>query len=306
MKILFLFSSILLFLTLKNVIAQENEARPLNREKANIEEQKIRSSVRDTLYNIELKDGNDITGYIISRDSIITVKTKSGIIISIPKKEIKGIINPMLEYVDGEYYIIDPNDARLFLGPTARPIRKNTGFLSDVELFFPMAGFGIENIVSIVGGVSIIPFPKSQLVYINTKVTPIQTKYIDLAAGYFYINAMSNADGLSVGYFGGTFGSHKASLTIGTGVSFSEKSEQSPMLIIGGEIRASKTVKFISENWIFTYKDAPVFMFGGLRVFGHEFAADFALMKIIDKHSSSSSGWPLIPYLSFTYNLNLN
>lgn len=268
------------------------------------------SSYKDTLYNIELKDGNDITGYIISRDSLnISVKTKSGVVMTIPRKEIVNITAPKIEYVDGEYYIKDPNDARLFLAPTARPIRKNSGFLSDVELLFPMAGFGIENYVSFVGGISIIPFSESQLVYINAKVTPIRSKYMDLAVGYFYINATSSSTkGLSVGYAGGTFGSKRASITLGCGVTFQKEISQTPMFILGGEVRASNNIKFIMENWIFTYKEAPILSFGGVRFFGSKIAADFALMRVwyLSSTTSSTKGWPFFPYLSFTYNLDLN
>lgn len=261
---------------------------------------------KDTLYNFELRDGNDITGYIIKKDSLsYTVRTKSNIVIVIPIKEIGRLNIPKIDYEDGEYFIKDPNDARLFLAPTARPIRKNTGFLSDVELFFPMVGFGIENYVSIVGGVSIIPYSSEQLLYINAKVTPLQTKYVNLAAGYIYFNFTSSTQGLSIGYAGGTFGNKRVAFTTGIGITFKKDTDYSSMFILGGEVRVSDNVKFLTENWIFTYKDAPVMSFFGTRFFGSKIAADFALIKIWDKHTSSSS-WPLFPYLSFTYNLDFN
>lgn len=262
---------------------------------------------RDTLVTVELKDGNDITGFIISSDSLtITLKTKSGVTIILPRDRIEQINRPKIEYVDGEFYIIDPNDARLFLGPTARPIRKNSLFFSDVELFFTMAGFGIADVVSVVGGVSIIPFSDQQLIYINTKVTPLHTKYADLAAGFIYMNGTSShSEGLKIGYLGGTFGTKRASFTTGLGVSFQKGSNAaSTMIIIGGEARASNNVKFLLENWIFTYKDTPSLTFGGIRVFGSALAADFALMKIWDKYASNAS-WPFFPYVSITYNLSV-
>jgi hypothetical protein len=251
---------------------------------------------------IELKDGNDITGEIVGRDSVsILVKTKSGILMTVPKSEIVGITKSAIEYFDGKYYVQDPNDARLFIAPTARPIRKNSGFISDVELFFPMAGIGIENIVSLVGGISVIPFAEEQILYINAKVTPVHLQNIDIAAGYIYMNVTSNSEGVSIGYFGGTFGTNDAAFTGGLGIAMGKKADNSPMFILGGEIRAGNHVKFISENWIFTYKNAPVFSLLGIRVFGSKFAADFAFMKVWEEHTGS--GFPLIPYLSFTYNL---
>lgn len=286
------------------VFLKKDDVLIINEKKSGISKEKNISD--SSLVNIELKDGNSINGYIISQDSAkITFGTKSKIMMVLPRSEIVRISKAKIEYVDGEYFIQDPNDARLFLAPTARPIRKNSGFLSDAELLFPMAGVGIENVVSLVGGISIVPFSSTQLMYMNAKVTPVHLKNVDLAAGLIYFNGTSNSEGLTIGYTGGTFGSPRASITAGFGMVFKKNVEKSPMIIIGGELRADNNIKFIMENWILTYKDAPAFSLLGIRFFSSQIAADFALLKIWERNSGSS-GWPFIPYVSFTYNLDFN
>ena len=278
------------------IIINEVESSVINKNKI----------IDSSYYDVELKDGNEINGFILSRDSVnITFKTKSNVVMVIPRIEIVQITKPKIYYIDGEFFIQDPNDSRLFLAPTARPIRKNYGFFSNVELIFPVVGFGIENIVSVVGGISLFPFSSTQLMYLNSKVTPFHSKYVDLAGGLIYFNGTSSSEGLTIGYAGGTFGTPRASLTTGVGVVFKKNVNQTPMIMLGGELRADNNIKFISENWIFTYKDAPAFSLMGVRVFGPQLAVDFALLKIWDKNMSTS-GWPFIPYASFTFNLDFN
>lgn len=262
----------------------------------------------DTLQfvSVEMKDNNEVTGYIISRDSVnLVLKTGSGIIMNIPVKEILSVKSSETEFVDGVYYIKDPNETRLFVLPTGRSLKSVSGYLSVTELFFPIAAFGIANYVTIAGGISLIPFSNSQLMYINAKVSPVQTKNADVAAGYMYMNVTSkNAEGISIPYVVGTFGSKNASLTTGFGIGFSKNNSSNPILLLGGEVRAANKVKFITENWIFTEKNNNYnFSFLGVRFFGANLAADFALLHVWG--ISSSNSWPFFPYVSFTYNLDL-
>jgi hypothetical protein len=252
-----------------------------------------------------MKDNNEITGYIISRDSVtLVLKTGSGVIMNIPVKQILSIKESDIELVEGTYYIKDPNESRLFVLPTGRSIKGNSGYLSVTELFFPIAAIGIADYVSIAGGISLIPFSSTQLFYINAKVTPVQTKNADVSAGYMYMNLTSNSEGVSIPYAVGTFGTKNASLTTGFGVGFNKDNSSNPILLLGGEVRASNRVKFITENWIFTEKgDNYNFSFVGVRGFGSRIAVDFALLYVWG--AIDDGGWPFFPYASFTYNLDL-
>jgi hypothetical protein len=270
-----------------------------------LKEKTNHSPASDTLVTVYLKDGNDVTGFIMSQDSIsIVLKTKSKIVMTLPKNQIVKISRPKIDYINGDYFEQDANDARLFLAPTARPIRPNSLLISDVEVFFPMVGFGIANIFSVMGGVSLLPYTKEQLVYINAKVTPLHIKYLDVSAGFIYMNFTSNAEGLKIGYSGATIGTNRYSFSTGIGIAFEKNSSQSPLFIIGGDVLITSGNKFILENWIFTYKEAPVITFFGARTFGPNFSGDFGLIKIWDKYTSNS-GWPFFPYASVTLNIDL-
>jgi len=267
-------------------------------------------TARDTLkyITVEMKDNNEVTGYIVSRDSVtLTLKTGSGVLMNIPVNQILSIKESEIEYEGGQYFIKDPNQSRLFVLPTARSMKGNSGYLSVVEVLFPILAYGIADYVTLAGGISLIPFSNSQLIYINTKVTPLQTKNADLAAGYMYMNVTSNnAEGISIPYVVGTFGTKNASLTGGLGIGFNKSNSSNPIFLLGGEVRASNNIKFLTENWIFTEKNGSDynFSFVGVRFFGSKLAADFALLYIWGIRNSNSL--PFIPYVSFTYNLDFN
>ncbi|MCI0473128.1 MAG: hypothetical protein L0Y76_06030 [Ignavibacteria bacterium] len=258
------------------------------------------------LVTVETKDGNNITGFILSRDSLnVILKTPSEIQMTIPVYTIVRITSPDIEYAEGKYFIKDPNETRLFLAPTGRALNHGTGYLSDVELFFPVAAIGLFNYVTIAGGISIIPFSEQQLFYINAKVTPLKTSNLDLSAGYLFTNVTnSNYSGVSLPYVVGTAGTKIASATIGSGIGFTEDGASNPMFLLGGEIRVANNVKFLTENWIFTGESANSFTFLGVRAFGAKFAGDFALLHIWS--TDNMNGWPFIPYVSITYNIDFN
>ncbi|MCU0371688.1 MAG: hypothetical protein MUE56_00405 [Ignavibacteria bacterium] len=258
------------------------------------------------LVTVETKDGNNITGYILSRDSLnIILKTPSEIQMTIPVYTIVRITSPDIEYAEGKYFIKDPNETRLFLAPTGRTLSHGTGYISDVELFFPVAAIGLFNYVTIAGGISIIPFSENQLFYINAKVTPLKTKNLDLSAGYLFTNVTnSHYSGISLPYIVGTAGTKIASATFGSGIGFSEDGTSNPMFLLGGEIRVANNIKFLTENWIFTGESTNSFTFIGVRAFGAKFAGDFALLHVWE--TEDWNGWPFIPYVSITYNIDFN
>jgi hypothetical protein len=256
---------------------------------------------------IILKDESEIKGYIIQQDSekIIFRKTANDSILNIPRNIISEIIEPKTEIFNGKKYIADPNDARLFLAPTARPIRKNVLLISDVEVLFPMIGYGIENIGSIMGGVSFLPRAKEQLVYLNVKATPFKFKNGDIAAGLIYFNwTAHSSDRLLIGYAGATLGTPFASFSSGFGLGADINYIKTGFILLGGEVRISEGTKLLTENWIFTKSYFNSMSFLGIRAFGSNIAFDIAILKLWGEKSSE---WQIemFPYISLTLNYDL-
>ena len=201
-------------------------------------------------------------------------------------------------------YKPDPNSHRLFFAPTAKPIPAGQASFSIIEIFFPAVSLGIADIVSLNGGISILPTGiAAQLVYVTSKITFFQSNNFSVAAGLGYTNIVGSfglEKGGGVLYYGvGTYGGEDKSITVGGGffdlVGATPPSEF--LLLIGGELRISKSVKLITENYIIPAGDFALASIG-IRFFGKHLAGDFGLLTTIQKKERI----PLFPWIGFTYN----
>jgi hypothetical protein len=250
---------------------------------------------------LTLTDGSELIGTVVGEDSVsIFFKTVGHIPMTIPRNQVRTIEQLSGQIIGGAYVRPDPNQTRLLFAPTARPLKSGQGYFSAYQIFFPFLAFGIADFLTLAGGMSLIPGTEGQLLYIAPKVTPIQSGNLSAAAGVLYITATSGGtDGVGIIYGVGTYGTQNSSLTGGLGWGFyGDDIADKPILMVGGELRASNSVKFITENWI--PPDADIALLSiGIRFFGESLAADIGL---IYPAGSEISGFPFIPWLGFAYN----
>lgn len=259
-----------------------------------------KNSVRNYI-RIILTDGTELTGMIEDyKDNFFIVRNTLGIEMKVPPNKIGGIKKLSGKIVGGTYRRFDPNRTRLFLAPTARSLNAGEGYFSDYMVFFPFVAVGITDFASISGGMSLIPGADEQMLYGNLKLTLLQKDNFSLSAGALYMHIFDFSSGIIYGV--STIGNNDNALTVGIGNGFSGDDGFSsyPLLVLGGELRVSNSVKLISENWIPTDGTEAVLSFG-LRFFGDHVAGDFGLITT-SSMLSSSSGFPFIPWLAFTYN----
>jgi hypothetical protein len=251
---------------------------------------------------IVLKDGNTFVGVVESesRDSLIVVLASGGRIV-LPRSSLESMNVLKGQIVDGRYMRIDPNGSRLFFGPTARPVRAGSGYFSVYELFFPYLAVGIGDIVTLAGGITVLPGASSQLFYLGPKISfPLNSETFDLAIGGHYFNAFGqDTEGAGIVYAVTTIGGQMASVTIGGGYGFVEgEFSENPLLMVGGEVQLSNSAKLISENWFPLSSGSSLLSFG-VRFFGENLSADFGFYYPMT--SESSEGFPFIPWLGFSY-----
>jgi hypothetical protein len=250
---------------------------------------------------VELKDGSSLIGTLISEDSLgVDFRTLGGVTARIthtqirykfPYKESAGTPKDSMQ----RKMIIDPNRSRLFLMPTARPIGSGNGYFSAYEIFFPTLAFGLGNNVSLAGGMSIFPGSSDQLLYFAPKVTLLNSSTLSLAVGGLYIGTGGNNDGTSMFYGAVTLGNEKSSLTIAARIPTEQ--DQNSLFVIGGELQTSSSVKFITENWI--YSNSILYSFG-IRFFGEKLSADLGFVRAGESYGGN--GFPFLPWLGFSYN----
>ncbi len=244
---------------------------------------------------IEINDGSVLIGKIVEKDdSHLRLITFSQMDIKVPAGSIVSIEDVSNQIVKNVYMHADPNNTRLFFGPTARNLSKGKGYFSTYEIFFPSVGYGFTDYISLSGGISLFPGTLSQLIYVNPKVRLFQSDQWAAALGLhaLFIITGGNKEAFASGVV--TYGDEKSALTAGI---FAPLTSEVFGAMLGGEVRVSKRVKLISENWFVT--DDSIILSGGVRFFGQSLAADLGFFYFTQ---AGISGFPFLPWIGFAYN----
>lgn len=260
----------------------------------------VQDSKNVQVHRIELKDGSVVIGTILSEDSeSVKFRTLSNIEMVIQRDQILEMEIISDKIVKGELWIKDPNRTRLLFAPTGRALNAGQGYFSTYEIFFPFFAYGVTDFFSIAGGMTLIPGAEEQLLYFAPKITPLQTKYFNLAAGALFIKVPDEEEGAGIVYGVSTYGKEDLAVTLGIGFGFSGGDFASNTIItVGGEVQISKSMKLITENWIIPNNDVHLISLG-VRFFGKSLAADLGL---IYPAGSEPNGFPFIPWVGFAYN----
>jgi hypothetical protein len=199
----------------------------------------------------------------------------------------------------------DPNDTRLMLVPNARPMKQGQGYFSTHELMFPAVGYALTDNLSVSAGMSLLPEAglEGQILYLSPKLGFELSDKAALAVGGTVAGVPGYGGyGVGAGYVLGTFGTRNASITAGAGFVRSlgyEWEDTIPVVLIGGQVRVSRSVALVSENWIRvrnTNWDEQPFGFA-VRFFNDRLSADLGMVLISD---AFHNGYPF-PWGSVTY-----
>ncbi len=128
------------------------------------------------------------------------------------------------------------------------------GYFGVYELVVPSFGVGIGNVFMISGGFSAIPGIdlRDQVYYIAPKAQVFNSEYVQGAVGLFWAKPGTNEESVGMAYSGVTAGTPRASFSGGIAFPFGSRSgfSDNPLLMVGGEVRATKRLKIITETWI--------------------------------------------------------
>ena len=245
---------------------------------------------------VTLRDGSTIFGRILAVNAdTVTFQTQAGNIqlSASAIREIKEI--PAADLREGEYWFPNPNSTRLFFAPSGQMLKKGEGYFSDYELFFPGIAYGVTDNVTIGGGVSLFPAAvEDQVYYVTPKIGISVADKVHVAAGVLFAGTKGGTGGI---YYGvGTFGDGNASVTLGGGYGFAGgKIEAKPVGMIGGELRVSRRLGIVTENYLLPVSDNNFLYSFGLRFMGEKLTTDLALVNV------SGSDVIGIPYVDFVF-----
>jgi hypothetical protein len=231
-----------------------------------------------TLYELALRDGSRLYGDVVRQDDVeVVFRTQGGTTLTVARTEILSLLR-VNGIMNGEQFEpADPNQTRLFFGPTGRSLKRGQTYLGFYEFALPFVQVGVTDRISIGGGTPLFfgEGESSRPFWLTPKVQLIGTPTTQVAVGVFHGFSGSGDQG-GVAYVVGTHGSVASSFTIGAGVGYaSGEGGRAPVVMIGGERQFRRNMKVITENYL--WRGGQGVVTGGVRFFGERLSADIAL-----------------------------
>ena len=248
------------------------------------------------IQELQMQDGTRLIGRVESiGEGQFTFRTTSGLELTL-SKDFVLLLRPFTgRIVDGELWEDDPNTTRLFFGPTGRSLKRGEAYFGVYEVFMPFVQVGITDRLSIGGGTPLI-FGEgfsNRPAWLTPKFQVFDNGRLSTAIGAIhFFNFDGDGANAGIAYGVATYGGGDSAFTIGAGAAYNEETRwvyeptgrsytvdegtnTAPVLMIGGERRASKRVKLVSENYVF--KSGGIASVG-VRFFGEKLSADFGLV----------------------------
>jgi hypothetical protein len=227
---------------------------------------------------LELNDGSSVIGRVESvGEGRFVFRTTSGVEMTVEDLAVRSLKPVTGHIVNGELWREDPNPTRLFFAPTGRSLKKGEAYFGVYELFLPFVQVGVTDRISIGAGTPLIFGDFERPFWVTPKVQLLERRATAVSAGVMHF---FNVDEASIGIAYGvvTQGSADSAATIGVGYAYDRSDDDdagSAVVMIGGEHRVSRRIKFVTENYVFK---GGGFASGGLRFFGEKLSADFGLV----------------------------
>lgn len=198
--------------------------------------------------------------------------------------------------------IPDVTVSRLFVGPTARSIPEDKGYINLAEIIMPNFGYGITDEIMVRGGFT--PFTVSGRVLYFGLASLQVAQYGDLliSGGIIltdFTGAARHWESALYGYGVVSYGNDVAAIHAGFGGGYSGSRESSSaVFMVGGEWQVARTTKIISENWIVSETGSAAFSLG-LRIFGRSLAGELGGVIITAQHALKIES--VVPWIGLTF-----
>jgi hypothetical protein len=231
------------------------------------------------ILEVKTTDGAKYFGYLQSETpERVVIRTPGGAVIELAKTDILSMTETEGTLVGQEFRPADPNPTRLFFGPTARSLKKGEGYVGSFFYIMPTVQVGITDRLSIGGGTPLVFGGGEFPIWVTPKFQIYDSPKAAVAVGALhFLNIDDHSMGIA--YAAGTFGSRDDAVTVGVGWAYASNNrsdEGSAVVMIGGERRASRRIKWITENYIW---NGGGFVSGGVRFLGESLSADLGLVS---------------------------
>lgn len=260
---------------------------------------------RDTIWVVEMLDGNTYSGNIVDTGGLhITMYTSVGVL-TLERRSIRSMqLVARQHLVKGVFWPENPHSSRHFFSPSGYGLRKGQGYYQNIGLFFNQVSYGVTDNISIGGGIIPVflfgaPFSPA---WITPKISfPYRNDQGSFGVGTILGGVLGQGlEGFGVLYAVNTVGNRESQITVGIGMGYGTKSGfvERPTFNISGMRRLSRKWSFVTENYLFTTPDASFgVLSGGARFMGRRLAIDLGGLIPV---SPDFPIFIIIPWLSLT------
>ncbi|MEN8249813.1 MAG: hypothetical protein ABFS32_12850 [Bacteroidota bacterium] len=265
----------------------------------------------DTLYRIELNDGNVFFGKILEIDNeevVFNNETLGTITLK------RSVIVEMVQIVDSvvtkeTMWYRDLQSARYFFAPNGYGLKTGESYYQNTMVIVNQFSGAITDNFSI--GAGIVPLfllGGATPVWITPKLSiPVVKDKVNLGVGSMigYVVGESWGSSFGVVYGSSTFGKLDKNLTIGAGWVFADgETLNAPLINISGLARSGKKSYLMMENYIIIQNGGEILTLSilGGRSMINKAAIDYGLLIPM----SSDFGFIAIPWVGFTIPFSKN
>ncbi|MEO7274117.1 MAG: hypothetical protein ABIX28_07940 [Vicinamibacterales bacterium] len=244
---------------------------------------------------IVLLDGTRALGRVEEvREDLVTFRTTAGAAIQVTRSQIETVTLVAGRLVDGTFWPADPNPTRLLFGPTARALKRGQSYLAVYEVSLPFVQVGLTDRISV--GAGTLPYfgaGTAHPFWVTPKVQVFAGQKTSVAVGALHF-ANFGGHHLGIGYGVVTHGSADSAVTAGLGYGYVSGKDRggAPIVMVGGEHRAARRIKLVTENYAFR---GGGLLSGGVRLLGERMTVDFALVTPLN--TEQFIAFPLVNFV---------
>jgi energy-converting hydrogenase Eha subunit B len=235
--------------------------------------------VGEELYEIRLTDGSTLFARVTSVESeSVTLITSGGTRVEVDPSQVAAMQPAEGQLRSGEFWRADPNVSRLFFTSTGRALERGRAYFGTYLIVLPFVAVGVTDWLTVAAGAPIL-LGQMEPFYIAPKLQIIRTQSAAISIGtlHFVLNEDFDDTDVGIAYGVGTFGSRDNAVTIGLGFGYAGSDFASrPVAMIGGELRGSRRVKLLTENYFLPGETGAV-LSAGVRFIGERFSADLGI-----------------------------
>ena len=251
----------------------------------------------DPYSQVDLRDGGSLFGRVIESGERIRLVVAAGDTVDLPSSQVERVRPVRGRMIDGRFMRADANETRLFFGPTARTLPAGDAYLGIFELYLPFLAVGVTDRITIAGGAPLIFGDGMPLIiYLAPKVQLLRAGRVTGSVGSlsFFVPDEGNL-GVVYGVLTSESRDGQSSLTAAGGWGYADGDvSDEAVIMIGGDVRVSRSIKLMTENYFVPAVDDGALFAGGIRFLGERLSADVGL--------AIPSGAPIaLPLVNFVY-----